>query len=271
MGGSGKTPRCAGFGAAAAKRRQTTGDFAARLWGVNCKPLWVDKQDASVVGDEALQHMMIAPTFVSRNRAVGAKHIEENKAITHIVMDDGLQNSQLKKDLCFLVVDGEQPFGNEYIFPAGPLREPITEALKRVQALIILGEDRLNVAARYQFLMPVFRAQAQLINPEIFAGKPVIAFAGIEPSRRNFSTAYAAMTRYWSGNFVRRSLSLVHGRRREKILTEAEKSGRWWLPRARIGCRLPQELRDRVVAMDAALVWSDENSLTDFLKQKGML
>lgn len=43
-----------------------------------------------------------------------------------IVCDDGLQHYALARDIEFVVVDGQRRFGNGYLLPLGPLREPIT-------------------------------------------------------------------------------------------------------------------------------------------------
>ena len=41
-----------------------------------------------------------------------------------LVMDDGLQNPTLHKDLSILVIDGKYGFGNNGVMPSGPLRNP---------------------------------------------------------------------------------------------------------------------------------------------------
>src|SRR3990172_4454324 len=53
-----------------------------------------------------------------------------------VVLDDGFQHIQLKRDLDIVLLDAGNPFGNGKLFPAGILREPI-EALKRAQAVLI--------------------------------------------------------------------------------------------------------------------------------------
>ncbi len=56
-----------------------------------------------------------------------------------IVSDDGLQHLALARDFEIAVVDGDRGFGNGYLLPAGPLREP-PERLASVDAVVINGE-----------------------------------------------------------------------------------------------------------------------------------
>ena len=58
-------------------------------------------------------------------------------------MDDGHQNAVRAVDLSLLVVDGETrdgewPFGDGAVFPAGPMREPLAAGLARADAVILL-------------------------------------------------------------------------------------------------------------------------------------
>jgi len=90
---------------------------------------------AADVGDEALLHALHAPTIISADRASGAR-LAEAMGADVIVMDDGLQNNTLEKTLSFLVLDTRQGFGNRYLLPAGPLREPLQEALDKCACVI---------------------------------------------------------------------------------------------------------------------------------------
>ena len=53
-----------------------------------------------------------------------------------IVLDDGFQHLQLKRDLDFLLLDYSNPLGNGRFLPAGRLREPLRISAKRADALI---------------------------------------------------------------------------------------------------------------------------------------
>ena len=61
-----------------------------------------------------------------------------------VLLDDGFQNSKINKDLSLVVVDSEVLFGNEFIFPLGPLREPISSGLSRADAIILVGNNHKN-------------------------------------------------------------------------------------------------------------------------------
>src|SRR5262249_50706834 len=78
--------------------------YGGRLSG----PCWVSAtlDVARDVGDESLLLARAAPTLVARDRRLGLRAIEvASNPLTVVVMDDGLQNPALVKDLAIAVVD----------------------------------------------------------------------------------------------------------------------------------------------------------------------
>jgi tetraacyldisaccharide 4'-kinase len=56
------------------------------------------------------------------------------------LLDDGFQHVQLHRDLDLVLLDAAAPFGNGYLLPRGPLREPLA-ALAAAQSLILTRFD----------------------------------------------------------------------------------------------------------------------------------
>ncbi|MEO6341275.1 MAG: tetraacyldisaccharide 4'-kinase, partial [Caulobacteraceae bacterium] len=144
VGGVGKTPvvrallrrlRDRGLGAHALSR-----GYGGRLEG----PVRVDpgRHGAADVGDEPLMLARDFPVWVSRDRVAGAKAAVTGGAEA-LVLDDAHQNPALAKTLSLVVVDGETrdgewPFGDGAVFPAGPMREPLVAGLKRADAVVVM-------------------------------------------------------------------------------------------------------------------------------------
>jgi tetraacyldisaccharide 4'-kinase len=153
-------------------------------------------QEGRDVGDEPLLLARVAPTIVARDRLAGAKLAVEGGADT-IIMDDGLQNPSLHKDLAIAVVDGRRGIGNGRPFPAGPLRAPLEAQFNHVDAVLVVGsagrtaQYAIKIARRRGApvlqgdLHPAPEAVAEL------AGKPVLAFAGIADPDKFFATLQA--------------------------------------------------------------------------------
>ena len=185
VGGAGKTPVAESIAA-----MLPGAHFLSRGYGGSEKgPLRVDphRHRHAQVGDEPLLLAEVAPCWVARNRAAGARAAVAAGA-SCLVMDDGYQHPGLFKDVSLLVVDGHSGFGCGRCVPAGPLREPIGRGLKRATAVVILGEDRHGIERRVAPL-PVLRAW---LEPEAEAqtltGRPVVAFAGIGRPTKFFHT-----------------------------------------------------------------------------------
>ena len=141
-GGSGKTPTAIAVG----KILHEIGiNFAFLSRGYmrdGSTFLMLDKADyskAEIVGDEPLLLLETAPTFVSTDRLFGAKQIEKMNKFSAILLDDGMQNNSLHRDFTIMVVDGKVGFGNNFLIPAGPMREPASSGLKKADLVVVIG------------------------------------------------------------------------------------------------------------------------------------
>ena len=133
------------------------------------------------VGDEALLSASVAPTWVGKNRIKSAKAAVLSGA-NILVMDDGFQNNSLDKDFKILVVDSKQGFGNEYLFPAGPLRETVESGIKKSDVVLIVGEKNSDIEHRikqFNSNIPIFYAKLEVVEQAAVANNRVIGFCGL--------------------------------------------------------------------------------------------
>ena len=256
-GGAGKTP----VALAIAHVLQQHGHkpvFVTRGYGGNERgPLRVDldRHSARDVGDESLLLATAAPTFIGRDRAAAIRAAE--KRGTHIVLDDGLQNPSILPDLAFLVIDSATAFGNGFLIPAGPLRETLGEAMKRITAIILIGE---NVEQKLADLArcPIARANWQPNLPTDFPrGEKFFAFAGIAHPDKFYATCRAAgLTLVGTEDFPDHHF-FTGGELSKLKKRAAEKSARL-LTTEKDWVRLPREYQARVMAFPVKLVFEDE-------------
>ncbi|MDC0349358.1 tetraacyldisaccharide 4'-kinase, partial [Alphaproteobacteria bacterium] len=189
LGGTGKTPLSISLAEHFLKKEKKVG-FLTRGYGGRFKgPIRVNTNHHSAqdVGDEPLLLARVAPTWVAQDRVAGARQMIK-KGINLIIMDDGHQNAFLHKDISFVVIDGQQGFGNKRVFPLGPLRESVADGLSRSDAIIIMGgaSEELKEDLKGQNI-PTFDAEVSLKKSELFSGKGV-AFCGIGHPEKFFTS-----------------------------------------------------------------------------------
>ncbi len=197
-GGAGKTPTAISL-ARELSARGVAVHFLTRGYGGRLSgPLLVDlaRHTAADVGDEALLLARVAPTWIGADRRITAQRAAETGAAL-VIMDDGFQNPNLRKDLSLLVIDGAVGLGNGRVIPAGPLREDPARALARANAVLIMGEDTCGIAARISSLAPRgLPLLAARLEPDAsaakLAGKRIFAFAGIARPEKFFASLRAA-------------------------------------------------------------------------------
>lgn len=194
VGGAGKTPAALTLADMLAAQGEgpffLTRGYGGRLAG----PVRVDAamHGAADVGDEPLLLARAFPTVVARHRPAGAR-MASRAGASIIVMDDGLQNPALAKDLAFAVVDAATGIGNGLCLPAGPLRAPLEAQWPKVDAVIVVGEGAPGEAMAEEARTrskPVFAAR---LEPDArvadrLRGRRVLAFAGIGRPEKFFAT-----------------------------------------------------------------------------------
>ncbi|HYB56744.1 MAG TPA: tetraacyldisaccharide 4'-kinase, partial [Alphaproteobacteria bacterium] len=221
-GGAGKTPVALAL-AAWLQARGLKPHFLTRGYGGSSPgPLRVDpaKHGFREVGDEALLLAALAPTWAARERAAGARCALAAGAEL-VIMDDGLQNPSLAKDLSLLVVDGGYGFGNGRVMPAGPLRETLARALARVQAAVLIGSDECRLTPLLEARVPLLKAQLVALESErALKGKRVLAFAGIGRPAKFYATLEALGCQL----VARRDFADHHAYRADEIMQLVEEA-----------------------------------------------
>ena len=129
------------------------------------------------VGDEAKMLMSDNILVHVGDRKSNIILLNKQKSDTPIIMDDGFQNSSIKKDISILVFDEGLGFGNGFLLPAGPLRET-PSAMRRADAIVIIKRNKISRNFYLPTGIPIFYATNKEISP-YDEDTPVVAFAGI--------------------------------------------------------------------------------------------
>ncbi|MEO0881771.1 MAG: tetraacyldisaccharide 4'-kinase [Pseudomonadota bacterium] len=183
-GGSGKTPIAAAIRTRLSMSGLRTATLSRGYGGRLSGPLRVDpsKHTSQEVGDEPLMLALLGEAWIAHDRADGGEAMEAD-GVDVIVMDDGFQNSSLGKDLSLLVIDTDDPVGNGYVIPKGPLREPVSAGLARAHGIVLTG-DGACPAWLENAPIPILRSR--LIRSTEIPSGALIAFAGLASPNKFF-------------------------------------------------------------------------------------
>ena len=164
-------------------------------------------------GDEAFlmaSLMKGVPVLVGRDRYASGQTAIQAFGSEVLVLDDAFQHRGLMRDIDLVLLDEQQPFGNQKLLPRGRLREPIHE-LRRGDAVILtrsrgLGDETASMVKKIVPDIPVFRSfhrpvvrtvirktsadASELKNKDndqasiFLKGKTVFAFSGIAANQK---------------------------------------------------------------------------------------
>ncbi|MDB4829074.1 lipid A export permease/ATP-binding protein MsbA [Gammaproteobacteria bacterium] len=125
IGGTGKTPLVK-YIASKLKDLGYKPGLVSRGYGGNYKKTMKVELDSPVkaTGDEAqILSKLELPFYIDRDRVRAVETLISKHDCDVVITDDGLQHYNLKRDIEIIVIDGKRRFGNNLVFPAGPLRE----------------------------------------------------------------------------------------------------------------------------------------------------
>jgi tetraacyldisaccharide 4'-kinase len=161
---------------------------------------WREAGDEPVLIAEALPEI---PVLTGAKRFLTGKVAVERFGADILILDDAFQHRSIFRNLDIVLIDAAHPFGNGYLLPRGPLREPPAD-LRRADILLRTGEDAGDAAPlREAPFLPAFRGihrprelveagTGRVSPPATLRGQKICAFAGIG-SPDNFRRGLTAL------------------------------------------------------------------------------
>lgn len=202
------------------------------------------------VGDEPLLLSRHAPCVVAKKRLMAVRKAQQLGANV-LIMDDGLQNPSLVKDMVMMVVDGAYGFGSRFMMPAGPCREPIARSMKKADAVLIIGEKiNPHIDSYIPKNLPVFSAMVKA--SEDLSGQKFHPFSGIA-----YPDKFVRTVKEQGGDVVRSSSFPDHHhytqKELERLQREAEEDGATLITTEKDAVKLPPEFLVQVKVLPIEL------------------
>ena len=144
------------------------------------KPAIVRKYYPSHADEINFTKSKVRQFFSDRKRleSISKAIIKKNNVI---IMDDGMQDVSVNKDLSIMCFNSKDLIGNGFLLPAGPLREQLKKVNSCRIAVIngkrnILFENKLKSISDS---IEIFQSKYEIKNLKRLKGKKILAFAGI--------------------------------------------------------------------------------------------
>jgi tetraacyldisaccharide 4'-kinase len=109
---------------------------------------------------------------VGANRFASGSRLQAGNAIDVFLLDDGFQHLQVSRTLDIVMLDGSRKLENEWLLPAGLLREPVV-ACRHADILIVTRKSEgFVIKAENGPVPPIFYAHTRLIGFQRFGPDP---------------------------------------------------------------------------------------------------
>lgn len=166
IGGTGKTP--------------TSIAIAKELLNFGKKPIILRKYYKDHIDEYNLIEKSSSDLLIEEKRDLGILKAEE-KGFKTVILDDGLQDYSIKKNLSIVCFNQNQKIGNGLIIPSGPLRESLS-ALKEIDIVLINGKKDENFEKKLYKInkkLEIYYSYYKPLNIDKFKNFKLLAIAGI--------------------------------------------------------------------------------------------
>ena len=166
IGGTGKTPASI--------------LLAKELTKLGRKPVILRKYYINHADEHDLIKKSFKDLILNKCRVEGIKEAEKSD-YDSIILDDGLQDYKIRKDLNIVCFNQKQLIGNGLVLPSGPLRENLN-ALKNATIVLINGrtdKDFEKKILNINLNLEIFYSHYKPLNLDHFKNKKLLAIAGI--------------------------------------------------------------------------------------------
>ncbi len=267
-GGSGKTPFVIYLTNLLKKKKINVHIISRGYLGKLRGPTQVDikKHSYKDVGDEALLLAKETNTWVSKNRFEGALMATLHGADV-IILDDGLQNYSVHQDLKIIIVDGEFGFGNEFLLPAGPLRESINSGTKKSDILVLFNKDKNGIEKKIRKKITIIHGSSKIKKITNLKNKKIIGFSGMGRSEKFYSSLkekklnvlkFFSYPDHYSYNKKEINNLINYAKKNNAVLVSTLKDKQ----------RIDVNQREKISFLDLKIEIKEEKNLINFLKKK---
>ena len=152
------------------------------------RPAIVRKYYNSHIDEINFTKSKVGQFFYEKKRTLSISKAESKKNNV-IIMDDGLQDVSVIKDLNIICFNSSDLIGNGFVLPAGPLREKLKN-VNNCQIAVINGKRNIAFEKKLKSIsnnIEIYQSKYVIKNSKKFRGKKILAFAGIGNPRNFFN------------------------------------------------------------------------------------
>ena len=152
------------------------------------RPAIVRKYYNSHIDEIDFTKSKVGQFFYDKKRTLSISKAESKKNNV-IIMDDGLQDVSVIKDLNIICFNSSDLIGNGFVLPAGPLREKLKN-VNNCQIAVINGKRNIAFEKKLKSIsnnIEIYQSKYVIKNSKKFRGKKILAFAGIGNPRNFFN------------------------------------------------------------------------------------
>ena len=152
------------------------------------RPAIVRKYYNSHIDEIDFTKSKVGQFFYDKKRTLSISKAESKKNNV-IIMDDGLQDVSVIKDLNIICFNSSDLIGNGFVLPAGPLREKLKN-VNNCQIAVINGKRNISFEKKLKSIsnnIEIYQSKYVIKNSKKFRGKKILAFAGIGNPRNFFN------------------------------------------------------------------------------------